>query len=419
MSETNVQNVDQHALVDLFPDLGKAGTINDAKPTFGMQEGINAQDLFTPKPIIGSDPATEAKALADKAAADAAAEAAKLAGDQTPKPNEAVDGNVDILGTGVAPVKVESAPLSDLSSYYQDRIKSGKFVAIEDTDKDGKTVSFVPKTPEEYDEVLDLQISYRMNQAKKDLETNWYNSKSPAWKAISQYAELVDDPAQLIPFLQGVKTLTTVANLNEDEAEGAEQIVRTRLTQRGDPDEVINQQIDSLKTTDTLIKTAKAYKPMILQQEQHQLQTDLRQKQEQERQYKQLVTDIRDNALKSIEAPVFGKTKLKQDEKAAIYDLIAEPAEETQGYGIYNVIDNLFDKREFEKLKEIALLLTNREAFMNYLGAQVANATAASLERKLRLAGDSRTNSGNDITDDGQQARVNRNQFKTKPSFGR
>jgi hypothetical protein len=142
-------------------------------------------------------------------------------------------------------------------------------------------------------------------------------------------------------------------------------------------------------------------------------------KQDQDRQYQQLVSEIRDNALKSIESPLFGKTKLKNEEKAAIYDLIAEPEEQTQGYGIYTVIDQLFDKKNFEALKEVALLLSNRDAFLNYLGINVANATAAGLERKLRLAGESRASSGNDFHEENQQARVNRNQFKTKPSFGR
>ncbi len=423
MSETNVQTVDQNALVDLFPDLGSAGTASGSKPSFGMQDGLNSQDIF--KPVTNpSDPAAEALAIAKQLEEEELKKqggaAAPDAGAQ-PVVAEPTKDEADILGTGTPqpqPAQT-SAPINDLSTYYQDRIKSGKFVAIEDLDKDGKPINFVPKTAEDYDEVLELQISYRLDQAKKDLEKSWYSSKSPAWKAISQYAELVDDPTQLIPFLQGVRTLTSVANLDETTPDGAEQIVRTRLSQKGDPEEIITQQIEALKTTDTLTKTAKAYKPIILQQEQQILQQEMRQKQEQDRQYQQLVSEIRDNALKSIEAPVFGKTKLKNEEKAAIYDLIAEPAEETQGYGIYNVIDNLFEKREFEKLKEIALLLTNRDAFMSYLGAQVANATAAQLERKLRLAGEARTTSGNDFHEENTQARVQRNQFKSKPSFGR
>lgn len=406
MSETIVETVNPDALVDIFAGLDPNPPTGTGS-RFGMGE-MTAPDLFAPAPTSTPTPAPST------GAAPTGAEPAAAAPDTEPQ------ADADILGTGgeAAPAQPQGTTLSDLQSYYQDRIKSGKFVAIEDQDKDGKPIPFVPKTAEEYDEVLELQIQYRMDQAKKDLQQSWYSSKSPAWKAVSQYAELVDDPSQLIPFLQGVRTVTSVANMDENDPEGAEAIVRTRLAQKGDTEEIIAQQVDALKTTDKLISTAKLYKPVILQQEQQQLQHDFREKQMQEREYIQVVTDIRENALRSIEAPLFGKTKLKQDEKAAIYDLIAEPAEETQGYGIYNVIDQLFDTKDFEKLKEVALLLSNRDAFMNYLGINVANATAASLERKLRLAGESRSTSGNDFHED-QQPKVSRNQFKSKPTFGR
>jgi len=428
MSEINVQTVDQNALVDLFPDLGKTTTIGETKVRFGGSE--DTLDIFQQHQQQQQDAKTAQTGAAAPPAGDGAAAQQDDGAQQGAQQQQAADTgtaqqagtkqDVDILGTGTQQQQQGTVtPISDLSTYYQDRIKNGKFVAIEDVDKDGKPISFVPKTAEEYDEVLELQINFRLDQAKKDLEKTWYASKSPAWKAISQYAELVDDPTQLIPFLQGVKTMTSVANLDENTPDGAEQIVRSRLSQRGDTEEIIAQQIDALKTTDKLIPTAKLYKPVILQQEQVQLQTEMRQRQDQERQYQHLVSEIRDNALKSIESPVFGKTKLKNDEKAAIYDLIAEPEEATQGYGIYTVIDNLFEKRDFEKLKEVALLLSNRDAFMNYLGITVANATAAGLERKLRLAGESRSASGNDFHEEQQQNRVQRNQFKTKPSFGR
>ena len=398
MSETVVQNVNPDMIFDIFG--GQDGSQNqlaqNVTPKFGMQE----QDANIFQPQKPTEPQEVTK---------------KEEGDK-----EDLKKDADILGEGVVNNEPDNgSQIKDLSSYYQERIKSGKFVAIDDFDSEGKPIPFIPKTAEEYDEVLDLQIQYKLDQAKKELEEKWYASKSPAWKAISQYAELVDDPSQIIPFLQGVKTIQSVANLDENDIDGAEKIVRTRLAQKGDTDEIIAQQIDALKTTDKLISTAKLYKPVILQQEQQQLQAELRNRQEQERQYQQLVSEIRDSALKSIETPVFGKTKLKQEEKAAIYDLIAEPSEETQGYGIYNVIDQLFEKREFEKLKEVALLLTSRDSFMNYLGTNAANATAASLERKLRVAGERNRPSGNDFDEENIQPKVTRNQFKSKPTFGR
>lgn len=417
MPETDVQTIDQNALADLFPDLGSLGTATrDVKPTFGLKE--NDADLFkqqtaTATPVQGADNQTGAAT-----ATQPAAEGAQTA----PVPDQTGGTQrteADVLGTTTQTSTQPSTPLNDLSAYYADRIKNGKFVQINQQDDKGNTIPFTPKTAEEYDEVLDLQLNHMFDKAKKDLEKRWYDSKSPAWKAISKYAEFIEDPTELIPFIQGVRTLQSVANLDENDIEGAERIVRTRFAQTGDPEELVNKQIDALKTTDNLISTAKTLKPLIIRGEQQALAQELKAKEERDKQYYQLIGEIRDNALKSIEAPVFGKTKLKTEEKSAIYDLIAEPAEDTQGYGIYNVIDDLFDKGDFEKLKEVALLLSNRDAFMNYLGINVANQTAASLQRKLTLAGEGRGASGNDYHEETITPSVTRHQFKTKPSFGR
>lgn len=418
MSDTNVQNVDPNTMFDLFPDLDKVQT--NVTPKFGMGEGV-AVDLFNtnPAPPPTSTSTTDQTTQAPAADPTVTATGTPPPADPQTQSPAGEEGDTDILGTtGVQPPPTGQS-IADLATYYQDRIKNGKFVAIEDQDDKGNPVPFIPKTPEEYDEVLELQIKYRLDKERETNNQRWYAAKSPAWKVAAQYAELLDDPADLIPFLQGVRTIQSVANIDENDKDGAEQIVRTRLALNGDTEEIIAQQIDALKTTDKLVSTAKLYKPVIIQQEQYQLQNELRQRQEEERNYQLMIRDLRESAIQSIEKPVFGKTKLKQEEKAMIYDLIAEPAEDTQGYAIYTAIDKLFETKDFERLKELALFIANRDAFMNYLGTNVANATAASLERKLRLAGDARTASGNNFHEDGnQQPRVPRNQFK-KPTFGR
>ncbi len=408
--DTNVQDFNQDALIDLFPEMGEA-KLGANKVNFGGQ--THEADVFN---MSTTNETTQAPSTTGETTQGSTTEETTQA---STTEETTLEPNTDILGEGKGQKQPE-VQITDLSNYYQERIKNGKFIAVHEEDDKGNRVPFIPKTPEEYDEVLELQINYRLDEAKKDLEKKWYEGKSPAWKAISQYAEMVDDPTQLIPFLSGVKNLQSVANLDETVAEGAEAIVRTRMEQRGDPEEVIASQIEALKTTDKLISTAKQYKPIIIQQEQKALQQQMKAEEDNQKQYLQIVNDIRSNALTAIEKPIFGKQKLKQDEKAAIYDLIAEPSEETQGYGIYTAIDKLFDSKDFETLKELALLLSKKDSFYNYLGTTVANQTAASLEKKLRLAGDAHKSSGNDFNEEGTgNPSVTRNQFNKKPSFGR
>jgi len=62
MSDTNVQNVDQNALADLFPDLGAINPAKGGNPKFGMSEDV--ADIFKTTPNQQSDPAAEAAAIA-------------------------------------------------------------------------------------------------------------------------------------------------------------------------------------------------------------------------------------------------------------------------------------------------------------------------------------------------------------------
>lgn len=275
----------------------------------------------------------------------------------------------------------EENKITSIEEYFQDRLKSGLFVPIEDENSE----KFVPKTAEEFDEIFKLQIDHKLAEKEKELEEGWYGTKSRAWQAVAKFAEMTDDPTEIIPYINGVKNITSISNLDPEDLSNAEKIVRTRLEQRGESEDIIEEQIEALKTTDKLVATAQKYKPLIVQEEQKYLQQLEYQKQQQNIEYINMITSIRENAVKSIETPVFGK-KLKREEQAAIYDLIAEPDPESRGYTIYSQIDRLFETGDFEKLKKIALLLVNEDSLVNYASQASTQKMAGELQKKLRVA---------------------------------
>ena len=325
----------------------------------------------------------------------------------------------DIVEAGekAKPGRPKAKEIKDASEYFADRIKAGKFVAIKETLEDGTETDFIPKTPEEFDEVLDIQVQHQVGAAMKDLDQKWYSSKSPAFQAVAKYAELTDNPADLLPFLQGIRNIESVRDVDETSIEGAEKIVRARLEQRGEAEDIIEETVESLKTTDKLLATAAKYKPSILAEESRQLQQMIHQKQQEEREYNTMITNIQENAYKAIEAPTFGK-KLKQDEKADIYDLIGRPSPETGGFAIYTKIDELFESGNFEKLKKIALLLAKEEAFVGYISNAAADKTAGELQKRLKAATDNRSSSGDAPIEEARPT-VRREQFGHQPRFGR
>ena len=249
----------------------------------------------------------------------------------------------------------------------------------------------------------DLQVNYQLEKKTKDLEESWYKSKSPAWQTVAKYAEMTDDPSEIVPFIQGIKQLQNVSEFDASTLEGAEAIVRMRLQQKGDSDDIISEQIEALKTTDKLINTATKYKPLILKEQEGQLRQELYKKEQEEKEWNQLVTNIREGAIKSIEAPLFGKHKLKQEEKSAVFGMIGIPSQETKGYQIYTAIDKLFESGDFDTLKELSLLLTKRDSYISYLSDIASTKTAETLQRKLRVATESSAKSssqGNNLEDD-------------------
>ena len=397
----NVRNLTEADIADIFGTASQSNAYST--PSFSGTGAEQSADLFN---TIPATPPKEEDKVDPPIEGD----------DKTKKVEEAPKEEADLFNPDTTKVEDKVMEITGLADYYKDRLTKGQFVEIKSEDEAGNQVAFIPQTPEEFDEVIQIQVDYQVDKAKKELENSWYQSKSTAWKAISQYAEMVDDPTQLIPFLQGVKSIQSVSTLNEEDPEQAEVIIRSRMEQRGDPEGLIKSQIDALKSTDNLIKTAQQIKPLMIEEERRNLATQIQRAKEEEQQYLRVVNDIRENAHKAIEQPLFGKTKLKQEEKAAIYDLIAVPQEQTGGYGIYSVIDSLFDNKDFETLKMIALLAAKKDAFLQYMGTDIANQTATKLQKKLTVAGEMR--GGKDSFSEEDRPVVQRNQFKKTPRFG-
>lgn len=273
---------------------------------------------------------------------------------------------------------------NDISGYFEDRIKNKKFVPIEE-ERDGKTTSFIPKTPEEFDEFIDLQLNHKFLEREKEVEERVYESKSPAWKTILKYSELTDDINEVLPFLQGVQNIESISNIDPTEEIGAERIVRYKMSLNGDTEDLIVDQIEALKQSNKLISTGERLKPLLVQQEQQRLSQLQNDKINQTLNYQRIVDDYRTSAISEIEKPIFNQ-KLKKEEQALIYELIAQPDAKQGGYAIYSAIDKMYETRDFESLKMIALLTTNKDKFLEYIKKEVTSTVAENLQRKLKVA---------------------------------
>jgi hypothetical protein len=290
--------------------------------------------------------------------------------------------DVDILGTEKKEQKSET--VEDINSFFQKKIKDGYFSAL--VDDEGKDI--VLEKPEDYDAFIEANINYKIEQKEQELENTWYKSKNPVWQMVAKYSEVIEDPSELIPYLTGIQNIINVSEIDETTIDGAEQIVRYQKAKTGTPQDVIDEEIDALKQTDKLVSAASKVKPVIIQQEQQSLVEMEKEKKQQEENYIKTVYEYQNKTVEVLEKPLFGQ-KLKQDEKALVYDLIGAPNQELGGYPIFSVIDNLYQKGDFETLTQIALLVGKRDSFFKYARNSTEQKVAENLQRNLRIQSES------------------------------
>jgi hypothetical protein len=349
------------------------------------QDGFNRTDGEDGN-IFNNIVKTPEQEEADRLAAEAAKADEELDADGNPIKKDDDDGIFVHDEDKVKLGRKAKYDFSDTSGYLENRINAGKFVKIEEEDASGVKKAFIPKTPEEFDEFFELQISHKLEEKTKEVSENWYKQLSPAWQTVAKYAEMVNHPSEMIPYIQGVQNIDSISEINEKEVEGAEQIVRYRMQIAGDSEESIKEQIEALKETNKLVGAAERFKPLLVQQEQRKLAELQKQKQVEEYQQIQMINDNRDKAIEKIEAAIFGKQKLKDDEKAVVFDMIAIPDEQLGGYAIYSEIDKLYETKDFETLRDIALFLKKKESFIGYMSKAAESKVAEGLQKKLKVS---------------------------------
>lgn len=254
------------------------------------------------------------------------------------------------------------------------------------------------ETRKDIEDLLDANLNHRIESQQKEIYEGVFKAMTPAMQLVAQYASQVNSPSELLPLLQNTSSAERFAKLDEANPVHQEMIVRERMRLNGDPDDIIEQEVADLKDRAKLAEKAKAYKPVVQGFYEKQAQKLIQQQQAEEQQYFQVVQQNDQNIRKLLDADNLDGIKLKNNHKGVVYELLAIPREEYGGgVGIYSVIDNLFQKGQFDKLAKIALLAGDEKAFEEVYGTKLRMANADSTLRKLNIAGGS---SGSIVADD-------------------
>src|SRR5688572_22622332 len=158
--DTNIIDLDPNTLADIF---GTGTPTKSGGPHFlGRTELGKEPDLLQTQSTVTDTTQTPTETPATTSVTDSTTQAPvdELIKDTDPTKE------ADIL-IGKKEQAVDKDKPFDVETYYQDRLKSGKFVKIETENEKGEKVLFIPKTFEELDEVIDLQLDYSLEQKGK------------------------------------------------------------------------------------------------------------------------------------------------------------------------------------------------------------------------------------------------------------
>lgn len=305
--------------------------------------------------------------------------------------------------------QTELPDFGKVKGYFEEYIKEGKFLPLQD----GKL-----ETKEDIDALIEANFDHRIEEVKKEVVNSTYNRMTPAWKFVAENAEKFARPTDLIPLLQGVENIDTVASLDPEKEDEAEMIVRIALSRTNTPGEIVEEQLTTFKENKSLSKFASQYKPVLINEENKKLAEIQRRKEIEELANLEMIDRIHKNAITNLETPFLGKHKLKQEEKAQIYNLIAEPTEKSGGYKIFEAIDNLYEKNDFETLREIALILTSKESHRKYLGATIGTTVAENLLRRVKTTETASTSSESQEPEKAKLTRTNKTGLGGASGFG-
>ena len=115
--------------------------------------------------------------------------------------------------------------------------------------EDGKFV--IPRTFDELKELINENKKHQVEESKKEWEKESLNDLSPQVKSILEYAKA--GGKDVTPILEAWGTVESISQLDPNNINDAEQLIRYHLEVKGLTDDDINEQVELLKESNKLL----------------------------------------------------------------------------------------------------------------------------------------------------------------------
>ena len=316
-------------------------------------------------------------------------------------------------------------PKSDknaLAAYLKQKIEAGDFSAFEDWDEKKQTLDeYLSKQPEK---VLHQMLDANWESKERDLLERTPKEFFEALPEELQYAAryAMEGGQDMKSLFAALARVEQVRELDPEDEDGQIIIARNYLqaTNFGTSDE-IEDEISNWKENNRLEKKAKDFKPKLDQMQKQQVEYQLAQQAEFNRQQREAAQMYVANVGQALQKGDLNGLKLDRKTQAMLYEGLTNVAYPSASGKATNLLGHMLDRIQyvepnFELLAEVTYMLSDPEGYRNSIRQQGKNVAVNETVKKLKT--EQLQNNGTYSVDDVEENKSTKKKlFKPKNMF--
>lgn len=284
-------------------------------------------------------------------------------------------------------------PKSDknaLAGYLKQKIEAGEFSAFEDWDEKKQTLDeYLSKQSEKtLQQLLDANWESKERELLERTPQEFFEALPEELQYAARYA--MEGGTDMKSLFAALARVEQVRELDPDDEDGQVIIARNYLqaTNFGTPEE-IEEEITNWKESNRLEKKAKDFKPKLDQMQQQQVEYQLAQQAEFNRQQREAAQMYVANVGHALQKGDLNGIKLDRKTQAMLYEGLTNVAYPSASGKATNLLGHMLDRIQyvepnFELLAEVTYLLADPDGYRNSIRQQGKNVAVTETVKKLK-----------------------------------
>ena len=293
---------------------------------------------------------------------------------------------------------------SGLVEFLKKRIESKEMFAFDDYDETKQTLDeYLGGLGEkDVEELWQANVDNLKSEVAASTPKEFFESLPQELQYAAKY--VADGGQDLKSLFKALASVEEVRELDPAKEDDRESIVRQYLQARGESDEDIEEEINTIKDLGTLEKKARQYKPKLDQMQEQIVQRQLADQESRKQQQQEAAETYMQNVFEALRPAEINGLKLDKKTQAQLYSGLVQPQYPSISGRPTNLLGHLLEKYQFVEpnyplIAEALWLLSEPDAYRQSLMKQGKNQAVEQTVRQLKIE-QSRKNVSNATDDD-------------------